>query len=80
MRAKRSHGLAREMSEEAQQPIIEKYPDVHPQFLFITDGYNFRNMEINAVLGLSQLRNLDSSIVERKKNLDRFIKLLNYKS
>jgi CDP-6-deoxy-D-xylo-4-hexulose-3-dehydrase len=78
MRAKRSHGLAREMSKEAQQPIIEKYPDVHPQFLFITDGYNFRNMEINAVLGLSQLKNLDSSIVERKKNLDRFIKLVNY--
>ena len=78
MRAKRSHGLAREMGRDAEQAIIEKHPDVHPQFLFITDGYNFRNVEINAVLGLSQLKNLDSSIVERKNNLDRFIKLLNY--
>jgi len=78
MRAKRSHGLAREMGNEAQQALIEKYPDVHPQFLFVTDGYNFRSMEINAVLGLSQLKNLDSSIVKRKNNLDRFINLLDY--
>ena len=78
MRAKRSHGLAREMSKESQQAIIEKYPDVHPQFLFVTDGYNFRNMEINAVLGLSQLEYLDNNIIERKNNLDRFVKLLDY--
>ena len=76
MRAKRSHGLAREMSPETQKKIYKKYPDVDPQFLFITDGYNFRNMEINAVLGLSQLKQLDNSILERKQNLDRFIRLL----
>ena len=78
MRAKRSHGLVREMSEEYRKPIIKKYPDVHPQFLFITDGYNFRNMELNAVLGLSQLKNLDSSIEIRKSNINRFIKMLDY--
>jgi CDP-6-deoxy-D-xylo-4-hexulose-3-dehydrase len=76
MRAKRSHGLSREMGPESQTKIKEQYPDVHPQFLFITDGYNFRSMEINAVLGLSQLKQLDNSIIERKNNFDRFIKLL----
>tara|TARA_R110001592_G_scaffold224781_3_gene480495 strand:+ start:1116 stop:2294 length:1179 start_codon:yes stop_codon:yes gene_type:complete len=76
MRAKRSHGLLREMSIESQEKIKAEFPDVHPQFLFVTDGYNFRNMEINAVLGLSQLEQLDNSIIERRNNFDRFIKLL----
>jgi CDP-6-deoxy-D-xylo-4-hexulose-3-dehydrase len=76
MRAKRSHGLSREMSQEHQNKYKREYPDVHPQFLFITDGYNFRNMEINAVLGLNQLKQLDSSIVDRKLNFSRFLKLL----
>ena len=76
MRAKRSHGLLREMSPESQEKIKSEFPDVHPQFLYVTDGYNFRNMEINAVLGLSQLNQLDNSIVERKKNFNRFLDLL----
>jgi CDP-6-deoxy-D-xylo-4-hexulose-3-dehydrase len=35
-------------------------------------------MELNAVLGLSQLKNLDSSIEIRKSNINRFIKMLDY--
>ena len=32
------------------------------QFLFMTDGYNFRNHELPAVLGIRQLKRLDSMI------------------
>ena len=53
MKMKRSHGLARESTRYAE--YVKQYPDISNQFLFITDGYNFRNHEICAVLGLSQL-------------------------
>lgn len=76
MRAKRSHGLAREMSPEQFEKAKAQYPDVHPQFLFITDGYNFRNMEINAVLGLSQIKRLDANNQQRIDNFNRFMSLI----
>jgi len=77
MKIKRSHGMAREALPEKFEEYKKQYPDVHPQFMFVTDGYNLRSMEINAVLGLSQLQRLDSNNKERKINFNRFIKLLN---
>jgi len=76
MKAKRSHGLAREMSGEYFKKAKNKYPNVHPQFLFITDGYNFRNTEINAVLGLSQIERLDTNNQKRINNFKKFIKII----
>ena len=76
MKVKRSHGMAREALPEKFEEYKKQYPDVHPQFMFVTDGYNLRSMEINAVLGLSQLQRLDSNNKERKINFNRFIKLL----
>jgi CDP-6-deoxy-D-xylo-4-hexulose-3-dehydrase len=74
MKMKRSHGLARESTR------FDKYANENPgidrQFLFITDGYNFRNHEVGAVLGLSQLARLDSMIERRKKNYKRFTEIL----
>ena len=36
MRAKRSHGLARETSPETYANYLAEYPDIDPQFMFIT--------------------------------------------
>jgi CDP-4-dehydro-6-deoxyglucose reductase, E1 len=44
--------------------------------LFITDGYNFRNHEFGAVLGISQLNRLDNMISIRKRNYKRFTEIL----
>lgn len=74
MRMKRSHGLARESGN--LEKYSAQYPDIHPQFLFMTDGYNFRSSDINAVLGLSQLKRLDDNISIRRKNFERFVKLI----
>ena len=41
MRVKRSHGLARESKKFDEYK--EKNPEIIPSFLFVTDGYNFRN-------------------------------------
>jgi CDP-6-deoxy-D-xylo-4-hexulose-3-dehydrase len=69
---KRSHGLARELPEQYHEEIKSEYPDIDFKFLFLTDGFNFRNMEFNAVLGLSQLKNVDKIIKIRNNNYCRF--------
>jgi len=77
MKIKRSHGMARLLSPHLYEEAINKYPNIDPKFLFLTDGYNFRNTELNAVLGIEQLKRLDENVEVRRKNFDCFIKLLN---
>lgn len=74
MRMKRSHGMSR--VSITPQDYTSVYPDIDPQFLFVTAGYNFRNTELGAVLGLSQLPKLDGFIKQRRKNYARFIELM----
>jgi len=74
MRMKRSHGLAR---ESGHAKVYNKmYPEINPQFLFMTDGYNFRNNEIGAVLGRSQLCRLDDMINKRNENYRTYFDLM----
>ena len=62
MRMKRSHGMARESGNLST--YAAQYPEIDSRFLFVTDGYNFRNNEIGAVLGQSQLKRLDDMIFQ----------------
>jgi CDP-6-deoxy-D-xylo-4-hexulose-3-dehydrase len=75
MRMKRSHGLARESGN--LKKYADQYPEIHSQFLFMTDGYNFRSSDFNAVLGMSQLKRLDSMIEQRRKNFEQFVHIMN---
>ena len=72
----RSHGMTREASPKLQQEYKEKYNDVNPLFTFAVPGYNFRNQEFNAVLGLSQMDRLDYNIECRKENLEIWLDTL----
>jgi CDP-4-dehydro-6-deoxyglucose reductase, E1 len=72
---KRSHGLARELPAHYQEPIRQQHADIDFQFLFLTDGFNFRNTEFNAVLGLSQLPKLDGFIEIRNRSYRRFLEI-----
>ena len=73
----RSHGMARESKNtKFQKKIIKKYPKLSPQFIFLHPTFNFRNNEIGAVIGMSQLKRLDKNNRERTKNLILFLKLL----
>lgn len=72
---KRSHGLARELPVQYHKEIKKSCPGINFDFLFLTDGYNFRNTEFNAVLGLSQMRKIDSFINIRNKNYARFLRI-----
>ena len=65
----RSHGMTREASPELRDKYKNEYPDINPLFTFAVPGLNFRNQEINAVLGLSQLPRLDYNCSKRRDNL-----------
>lgn len=73
----RSHGMIRELSQESQEKIIEQNPDLNPMFIFTVAGYNMRNMELNAVLGLNQLKRIDQNIKNRVDNLKTWLETLN---
>jgi len=76
MRLKRSHGMAREGSPHMFKKYSEENPDIDPAFLFMTDGYNFRNHEVCAVLGLSQIKRLDKNIEIRRRNYQYWMESL----
>lgn len=77
MRMMRSHGMLRECGDETyMEEISQKHPDVHPEFIFPVPGYNMRSTELNAVIGLNQLKRLDANIARRRKNYELFIRNL----
>ena len=76
----RSHGLAREIKDKKMKnEISKKYPYLSDQFIFLYSGYNLRNNEIGGVLGINQLKRLDTNIKKRNQNLKHFLKLINKK-
>lgn len=77
LRMFRSHGMIREMENHARKKeFAERHPDLSPDFIFAVPGWNFRNTEIGAVIGRNQLKRLDVNNVERKHNLEVFLKHL----
>jgi CDP-6-deoxy-D-xylo-4-hexulose-3-dehydrase len=73
-RALRSHGMMREMTDEdLKLKIIEENPDLNSDFIFIRPSHNFRSTELNAVIGLSQLKKLDSNNNSRIENFKYFM-------
>ena len=76
----RSHGMARESGNSfLEKKMIKKYVKLSPKFIFLYSGYNFRNNEIGAVIGLNQLKSLDKNNKKRKENFKLFLQLINKK-
>lgn len=65
----RSHGLLRELPEEARS----EYEMVDPSFTFVTPGFNVRSTEVNALLGSMQLESLDDHNRVRSDNFEKFV-------
>ena len=70
----RSHGMVRESTNEnLKQEYCEKHPDLRLDFIFAFPAYNVRSTEINAIIGLNQLKRLDANNEKRKENLSIFL-------
>ena len=72
----RSHGFVREASNETIDKFKKEYPNVHPSFTFGVPGYNVRSTELNAVLGVEQIKRLDDNIWRRQDNFRTWISFL----
>jgi CDP-4-dehydro-6-deoxyglucose reductase, E1 len=73
LRMLRSHGMIRESTNDAlKDKYISTYPDLNKEFIFAYPAYNVRNNEIGAIIGLSQLKRLDSIVKKRSENQARF--------
>lgn len=72
----RSHGMTREASPEVQEYYQTNFPELNPLFTFAVAGFNMRSTEINAVLGIEQMKRLDYNIARRTKNLNVWLSWL----
>ena len=77
MRMFRSHGMLRECDDKDYiRAVGEGHPELHTEFIFTVPGYNMRSTELNAVIGLNQLKRLDKNIEARRRNYQLFIENL----
>jgi dTDP-4-amino-4,6-dideoxygalactose transaminase len=73
----RSHGINK-LDDEFQNTVLAKTAGVTNPWYYemIELGYNFRLTEIQAVLGISQLKRLGSFTAKRSKHVERYRSLL----
>ena len=77
LRMLRSHGMVREASSlKVRNKYLKKYKDLNKDFIFSYPSYNVRSTELNANLGISQLKRLTNNNQKRSKNFNLFLKNL----
>lgn len=77
IRMLRSHGMVREAwTLEIRDSFQKENPDLNPDFIFAYPAYNVRPTELNAVIGLAQLKRLDGNNEKRRLNFKLFLESL----
>lgn len=74
----RAHGMLRESKFNSVKKLKNKHKDLNEKFIFLNPGFNFRNNEIGAVLGINQLKRLNINIKKRNLNFKLFLKKLSH--
>ena len=70
----RSHGMLREIeSNKLKAYYKKKNKSLNSDFIFMMPGFNMRNNEIGALIGINQLKRLNSNNQKRKKNYKLFL-------
>ncbi|HRY28824.1 MAG TPA: DegT/DnrJ/EryC1/StrS family aminotransferase [Elusimicrobiota bacterium] len=66
----RSHGWSKDLDREDHEALVKKYgiDDFHTPFVFYEPGFNVRNTDLGAFLGLRQVAKLDWIISRRQEN------------
>ena len=78
MKSVRSHGWLRDFTEKEKKKVIleNKISKFQSRFSFIYSGFNVRSTEINAYLGINQLRKINKISKIRHNNYKTYQKLL----
>ncbi len=76
----RSHGLLRESgNKKFKNKLVKKNKNLSPKFIFLYPTLNFRNNELQAVIGINQIKRLDANNKIRIKNFKYYLSLLDKK-
>ena len=76
----RSHGLLLLSNNKfLKNEVIKNNENLNSQFIFMYPAYNMRGTEINAIIGLNQLKRLDQNISRRNENQKQFYSLIDPK-
>ena len=62
----RGHGMLRESKFSKVKKTSKNYKDLNEKFIFLNPGFNFRNNEIGATIGINQLKRLNKNIKLRR--------------
>jgi CDP-6-deoxy-D-xylo-4-hexulose-3-dehydrase len=75
----RSHGWIRDLKSKFKKKLLKKYKvdEFRNLYTFYYAGYNFRSTEINAYLGLGQLKKIRINSKIRNDNFNYYKKILN---
>jgi CDP-6-deoxy-D-xylo-4-hexulose-3-dehydrase len=77
LRIMRSHGMVREsLSEKTKEKYVIENPELNPDFIFAYASHNMRPTELSGLLGLEQLKRLDTNNLKRTRNLEKFLSVL----
>ena len=74
----RSHGWDRDLSKEKQTQLRDRHnvDDFSAFYTFYTPGFNLRSTDLQAVIGIEQLKKVDWMIDQRNKNFKKYISKL----
>ncbi|TBR20561.1 DegT/DnrJ/EryC1/StrS family aminotransferase [bacterium] len=74
----RSHGWSKDLAKAEHDALVKKHgiDDFHTPFVFYEAGFNLRPTDLQAVLGLGQVRKLDRMVARRRVNHARFAERL----
>jgi len=66
----RSHGWAKDLSKESSDKLMTKYEidDFHSPFTFFVPGYNLRSTDLQAFLGIRQVKKASWAAENRNRN------------
>jgi len=71
----RSHGWTKDVSEEKYNEISDKWniDKINGPFNFITTGFNLRATDLQAFLGIEQIKKADEVMQLRNRNHERYV-------
>lgn len=71
----RSHGWDRDLDEESQRKLRDKWgvDDFSALYTFYEPGFNVRSTDLQAVIGINQLDKVDDMIDKRNENFYHFL-------
>ena len=71
LRSIRSHGWSRDRSDVSEW--TREISGTDAKFLFVTTGYNIRPMEIQAAIGINQIKDINSFVKKRREIANKVI-------